>query len=302
MLRDCLASLHPDTQHAHLEVIVVDNASVDGAAEMVRQEFPWVRLVCNASNRGFSFANNQAAQLACGEFLFFLNNDTLVPPHTLQSLLDFADKHPQAVMFGPKLKGTDGKIQVSYRSKPTVGTLLHRTTLLRWTSLFREEYRLYRRTDFQDSDVREVAVLMGAAILVRKSDFDRWGGWDEEFAFGGEDLELSIRAGQYGKLIYWPDVEVVHHGRASTRQHPSFAPPQIAVGMVKFLRKTGTPAWQIMLYKTAITLDAPLTMMVKLVEYCWRTVRRRPKAKKSLLSALAAASLLRWGLLDFWRA
>src|SRR5437764_13551994 len=141
LLRACLRSLRPARQGVRLEVIVVDNGSTDGAGDMVARAFPHVRLIRNPANRGFACANNQAAARARGRYLFFLNNDTVVPPGTLRRLLDYAHAHPQVGMVGPKLRDAQGQAQVSYRQRPTASTLLHRTSLLRWTGLLRGAYR-----------------------------------------------------------------------------------------------------------------------------------------------------------------
>ena len=90
LLKACLRSLKSKLQRLRLEVIVVDNASTDGAAEMVRRRFPRVVLVQNADNVGFARANNQAARLVRGRWLFFLNNDTVVPPGALRQLVEYA--------------------------------------------------------------------------------------------------------------------------------------------------------------------------------------------------------------------
>src|SRR5581483_6236825 len=162
MLRGCLASLYEQPQGVRLETIVVDNASEDGAADMVAEEFPEVRLHRNAANVGFARANNQAARLARGRYLFFLNNDTVLPSGTLQRLLAFAKAQPHAGIIGPLLRDGEGKVQSSYRLRPTIGTLLHRTCLLRWTGLLRHGYERYRRQDGDLKTSRPVEVLMGA--------------------------------------------------------------------------------------------------------------------------------------------
>ena len=123
LLRQCLRSLFDQPQGAVFEVIVTDNASTDGAAEMVAAEFPQVTLVRNAENRGFAVASNQAARRARGRFLFFLNNDTEVPPHTLGRLLAHAAANPAAGMFGPRLREPGGAVQISYRRRPTVARI-----------------------------------------------------------------------------------------------------------------------------------------------------------------------------------
>src|SRR5579859_7236406 len=96
VLRACLESLLDYPQGVRLEVIVVDNASTDGAPDMVARDFPEVNLVRNATNRGFAAASNQAAQRANGRYLLFLNKDTLLPSRALSRLVQFARKHPEA--------------------------------------------------------------------------------------------------------------------------------------------------------------------------------------------------------------
>ncbi len=303
LLRACLNSLREDLQKTRLEVIVVDNASTDGAAEMVAREFPEVILIQNAVNQGFSIANNQAARLARGEYLFFLNNDTLVPPSSLCGLLKFAENNPDVGLIGPRLIGADGNYQVSYRCKPTVRTLLNRTLLFRWIGLFRKDYLRYRRREFDPSKPRKVDILMGAALFTNRKKFLSWGGWDEDFTFGGEDLELSTRIGSQAPLVYWPEVEIVHHGRVSTRRHIAFASTQIAVGMLRYLRKSGVAPWKLWIYKLAIILDTPILILAKTVEFIWRLIRnRREKARKSLLGVKAGWHFLTSGLIDFLRA
>lgn len=302
MLRDCLQSLQEEFQSIQMEIIVVDNASTDGAADMVAEEFPHVMLVRNHHNRGFSAANNQAAKAAQGRYLFFLNNDTIVPPGFLHEMLMFAEDHPEAGMIGPRLRDPQGNVQVSYRPRPTVLTLLHRTMFLRWTGLLRGAYRQYRRAKFDSETAREVDILMGAAIFTPREKFLSWGGWDEDFQFGGEDMELSIRAARFTKLVYWPEVEIIHHGRSSTRQSP-VASTQIAIGLVRYLRKTGT-CWPVLLmYKAALTLDTPITLLCKLAETLYRRLQgRKAKAAKSWVAARVCWHFLTRGLLDFWKA
>jgi GT2 family glycosyltransferase len=303
LLRACLESLLDRPQGVHVEVIVVDNGSTDGAADMVEQEFPDVVLSRNPANAGFARANNQAAWRSQGRYLLFLNNDTVVPPGTLGRLVAFADAHPQVGMVGPRLRDSQGQPQVSFRQRPTVMTLLHRTSLLRWTGLLRRAYRRYRRQEFDPYSTREVEVLMGAALLVRRGLFFDCGGWDEDFVFGGEDLDLSARVGERGAIVYLPQAEIMHLGRVSTRQHIGFASTQMAIGLVRYLRKAGTSRPALLGYKLAITLDAPLQFVGKGIQYLWRRMHgRRAKAEKSLLAMRGLGHFLVKGLVPFWKA
>src|SRR5262249_43303220 len=138
-------------------------------------------------------ACNQAGRLGRGRFLFFLNNDTFVPPGTLARLCAFARANPRAGLIGPRLRNPRGRVQSSARGTPTIGALLQRLTVLRWTGLFRRAYRSYRGRDVANRDTGPVAVLMGAALLIPQGLFRRLGGWDEAFAFGGEDIDLCHR-------------------------------------------------------------------------------------------------------------
>ena len=303
MLRGCLRSLTDELQDVRLETIVVDNASADGAADMVARDFSHVRLIRNSNNAGFSRANNQAAEEARGNYLFFLNNDTLVPPGTLRRLVDFLEAHPEVGMVGPRLRDGEGNIQVSYRPRPTVATLLHRTALFRWTGLFRSAYQGYRRREFDPATTTAVDVLMGAAVLVDRKRFLAWGGWDKDFTFGGEDMELSYRVNQQAAVVFYSGAEIVHYGRSSTRQNIHFASLNIAIGLVQYLRKTGCSRPGIWAFRLAVTLDAPLQFLVKGSQYLFRRLLgQRKKAQKSLLIVRALGHFLTRGLVRFWRA
>jgi N-acetylglucosaminyl-diphospho-decaprenol L-rhamnosyltransferase len=303
LLRACLESLQDQPQGVGLEIIVVDNSSSDGAVDMVAREFPEVLVIRNDCNCGFSRANNQAAHKARGRYLFFLNNDTVVPPGTLRRLVDYAERHPEVGMVGPRLRDSRGEFQVSYRQRPTMAALLHKTNLLRWTGLFKYAYRRYRRQGFDPYTVRNVDVLMGAAVLLPRARFLACGGWDEEFTFGGEDLELSTRINQAAKVVYLPQAEILHFGRVSSRLHIGFASSQMAIGLVRYLRKLGYSRLAVLAYKTVVTFDAPLQLAGKLVQTGWRRLWRQPaEAERSWLAAQGMCHFLTTGIRSFWRA
>ncbi|MDY3558677.1 glycosyltransferase family 2 protein [Gemmata sp. JC673] len=303
LLRRCLQSLFEQDQGARFEVIIADNASTDGAADMVAAEFPDVVLIRNAENYGFARASNQAAAVATGRFLFFLNNDTLVPEHTLRRFLDLAEANPGAGMFGPRLRGADGEFQISYRRRPTLAALLHRIALLRWTGLFRRAYYEYRRDTFDPMKAREVEVLMGAAVFLSRTVFDRVGRWDEAYWFGVEDIDLSTQVSRFGPVLYAASVEIVHYGRAAGRTNINFAAPNVAIGYVHYFRKCGTGPLALFAYKALVTIDAPLQLTQKLVEAVWRRATgQRAKAHNSLVAARGLWAFLRRELLRFWKA
>ncbi len=303
LLRACLKSLAPALQKVRLEVIVVDNASTDGAAAMVARCFHRVVLIRNRENLGFARANNQAAQRARGRYLFFLNNDTVVPPGALRRLLEFARKNPEVGLVGPRLRNGQGRVQTSCRACPTVGALLHRTCLLRWTGLFRRAYRRYRERDGNLQITRPVDVLMGAALLVRRKVFTELGPWDEDYSFGGEDIDLCTRIGKTHPVVYHPDVEITHYGRVSSRKHIGFAHSNTIIGIARFLRKNGASRSALWFYKAVLTYDAPLQGVGHLLQYAWRRMRGQPeRAAKNVVALRGIQHFLTCGLLRFWQA
>jgi GT2 family glycosyltransferase len=286
-----------------LEVVVVDNGSTDGAADMVARQFPRVKLIRNADNRGFARANNQAARAARGRYLFFLNNDSRVPPGALRRLLEYARAHPEAGLIGPCLRDAAGRPQLSYRLRPTVGALLHRIGLFRWTGLFRQAYRSYRGRGSDFTTTRPVEVLMGAALFVRRRLLVEVGGWDEGYTFGGEDIDLCTRIARTHAVVYHPQVEVTHHGRVSSRRHAGYAYTHTVVGITRYLRHSGTPRPALWLYKAALTLDAPVQLLVHAAQYLWRRLLgRRRKAARTLLALRGVSHFLTKGLIGLWWA
>jgi N-acetylglucosaminyl-diphospho-decaprenol L-rhamnosyltransferase len=298
-----LKSLYTAQQGTQFEVIVVDNGSTDGAVEMVALEFPQVILIRNKENRGFAAASNQAASCSKGSYLLFLNNDTEVPAHTLRRLLEHATARPDGGMFGPRLREPSGTIQISYRRRPTIAALLHKVSLVRWTGLFRRAYSEYRRGSFDPNGVRSVEVLMGSAVFLPREVFESAGRWDERYRFGVEDIDLATQVGQTRDVIFAGDVEVIHHGRVSSRANVRFAVPSVATGYIQFFRKSGVRTWPLFWYKLAVTLDAPVQLIGKLIEAAARQVTgQRQNARRSWAAVRGMWAFLTHELARFWRA
>jgi hypothetical protein len=302
-LRRCLASLTARRQQIRLEVIVVDNGSTDGASEMVDRDFPRVQLVRNEGNAGFARACNQAARLARGRYLFFLNNDTVVPREALARLVAYARANPTAGLVGPRLRDGKGRVQCSARQRPTVAALLHRLTILRWTGLFREAYRRYRGRDADPELTRPVEVLMGAALLMPRRIYQQVGGWDEGYTFGGEDIDLCTRVNRSHEVVYHPAVEVLHLGRMSSRKHTGFATANTLVGITRSLRQSGTSEWALCCYKALFTLDLPMRGVSLLGRWLWSKARSKAKtAMRAERELVGLGYFARHALWAFWRA
>lgn len=197
------------------EIIIVDNASTDGSAEMVRVEFGDVRLIVNAENLGFARANNIGIRASRGRYVLLLNNDTLVPPGALAALVAFMDAHPEAGAVGPRLLRPDGTPQpYAFGGDPTLGYLLRRGI-----------NRLILRCPLHDwatDTVQQVDWVSGACLMVRRAAIDQAGLLDENIFMYFEDNDWCLRIRQAGwKVYYDPQVAITHIGGQSVARNPA---------------------------------------------------------------------------------
>ena len=219
LLDACLQSIHDTQGDLQVDTIVVDNASSDGSAEMVRVKHPWARLIANSDNRYYAAANNQALQAADAPFKLLLNPDIVVHPGSLQALPAFMAAHPQGGAVAPRLRGVDGEIQPSCRAFP--GPEIVRYEALCLSRLFprHREFGKYRMTWWDYNDERTVDQPMASALLLRATALDQIGLFDEQFPMFFNDVDLCRRLWDAGWQIWFtPHAEMTHLGAASTRQ------------------------------------------------------------------------------------
>jgi N-acetylglucosaminyl-diphospho-decaprenol L-rhamnosyltransferase len=223
LLRKCLWSLQATAEPCR--AVVVDNASRDGSAEMVRREFPAGELVALAENVGFARAANLGAGRAATPYIFFINPDAEATPAAPAALADFLDTHPAAAVVGPLVVGPDGSPESTQRDEPTAWNLAREhLPLLKNVTSRRAGHNLRRRTDW----------LVGAALMVRRDAFVRVGGFDESFFLYYEDADLCLRLRDAGHEIWFePGARVVHVGGASAL--PTFG--SAAAVQLEYLRR-----------------------------------------------------------------
>ncbi len=218
-LRRCLASIRANPARVQCEVIVIDNASPDESADMVRAEFREARLIANDENVGYAAGNNQGMEVAQGRYLLLLNPDVEVKPGALGALVEFAESHPDVAAVGCRLVGLDGKVQRSLRSFPEPWGVLCEYTKL--SKLFPRSRRLasYRMTWFDYDREMEVDQPMGSCLLMSRKAIDEIGMFAEEFPIFFNEVDWLYRAKQRGWKVYFtPAAEMIHAGGASTRQ------------------------------------------------------------------------------------
>ncbi len=243
-LEEAIRSVLESDPDLSIEVIVLDNASVDGSAGMVRERFPKVTLIASPENLGFARGYNRAIAAASGRHLLVLNPDTVVRPGALGRLVAFMDSHPEAGAAGPKLLNSDGTLQFSCRRfpKPMVGVL--RNTVLGRLAPRNRFTRDYLMQDWDHKSVREVDWVSGAAICIRRETWDQVGGFDEGYFMYSEDMDWCLSAHQRGWRIYYlPDAVIVHRIGRSSDQRPIAMVIQFHRSAARFYRKHYAPNW-----------------------------------------------------------
>jgi GT2 family glycosyltransferase len=206
LLRQCLQSVHRTMKEITFEVIVVDNGSVDGSATMMEAEFPMVRAILNAENRGFAAANNQALRIMSGRYALLLNSDAILTEDAAAALYRFMEGHPEAAMACGQLLNADGSEQNSIAAFPTLLTLMTNTSLLEY--LFPRRYPSKRHPH---PGPIEIESGIGACLLVRKTAVDAVGMLDERYFFFFEETDWAFQMRRAGwKIYHVPAARIVH--------------------------------------------------------------------------------------------
>lgn len=211
----CLASLQAAAEGLPLELVVVDNASGDGTPDLVRQAFPWARVLENETNRGFAAAANQGARGARGRHVLFLNPDAVPSAGSLAVLVRALDADPSVGLVGPQLLNPDRSPQPSAWIAPGFRSLAFDALLL--ANLFPRSRMSFLTVE--GTEPREVSCLSGACLLARRECFESLAGFDERFFLYHEDFDLCLRAraaGYHVQLV--PEARVVHSVGGSSFQ------------------------------------------------------------------------------------
>jgi len=219
LLYNCLKSVYDETKCIDFEVIYVDNASEDDSVEMVRKEFPNVRIIENEENKGFIIANNQGIEVSEGRYILLLNSDTIILDNAIAKTIKFADEHLNAAIVGCRVLNTDRTLQRTCAMYHSLLNMFLSATYL---------YKVFPRSKFfgreamtwwDFNDVREVEVVYGCFSLVRREAIDQVGLMDPRYFVFGDDPDWCYRFGKAGwKIMFTPEPEIVHYGGQTTKK------------------------------------------------------------------------------------
>ncbi len=220
-LRSCIHSIHRGIDVPY-EICVVDNASKDKSLEYLKKECPEVLVVGNTENRGFAAAINQGIAATKAPFVLWLNPDTEILEGSFLKTLKLMEEDPHLGILGLQILNPDRSIQLSCRSFPSYETaFFNRYSLM--TRLFPQNplSRKYLKTGDDHSRISPTDWVSGACLLHKRSMIDSLGGLDERFFMYCEDVDFCKRAQSAGwKVLYDPDVKILHHIAGSSRQVP----------------------------------------------------------------------------------
>lgn len=219
-LEQCLHSVYKSSAGLNCEIIIVDNNSVDGSCQMIRDKFPGVKLIDNKKNLGFSTANNQGIRIAKGKFILVLNPDTILQEDTLNKCFAFMEAHPEAGSMGVKM--IDGKgnfLPESKRSLPTPMVAFFKIFGLSAMFPRSKIFGKYHLGYLDKEQTHSIEILPGAFMFIRKTVLDEVGLLDENFFMYGEDIDLSYRIIKAGyKNYYFPHTTIIHYKGESTKK------------------------------------------------------------------------------------
>lgn len=221
VISNCLQSIYATIHSTAFEVIVSDNGSTDGSVDFIRQNFPRVQVIENRTNLRFAKANNVGIRASRGEYTLILNPDTIIHDGTLDQLVVFAEQHPEAGAFGCRVLNPDGTYQISARPFVSLRgewiAALHLRPLGYLSDWFLADSYIGWKGDTQ----RTIDRHSGCFLLARGDLLKRLGGFDEQFFYYYEDLDLCRRIWEAGySIIFHPDVTITHLGGQSTRRSP----------------------------------------------------------------------------------
>jgi O-antigen biosynthesis protein len=219
-LEQCLYAVTKACPGTDAEIIVVDNNSTDRSRAYLEPVFPQVKFIWNETNVGFAMANNQALAAAKGEFVLFLNPDTILPEDCITKCISFLNEHPAAGALGIRMVDGSGKfLKESKRAFPSPLTSLFKLSGLARLFPHSKLFARYHLGHLPENENHEVDVLAGAFMMIPKKVLDEIGNFDERFFMYGEDVDLSFRIQQAGyKNYYFSESTIIHFKGESTKR------------------------------------------------------------------------------------
>lgn len=296
-LLKCLQSLTIETFRHETEIIVVDNGSTDGSIDIVKDQFSQVKLINNETNLGFAKANNIAIRQSKGKYVCLINSDVVVKEDCISRVIRFMDDNYRVGILGPRILGTNGKVQRSCMEFPTLWNAFCRSFALDYffpkSKIFGSQLMRY----WQHDDIKSVDVINGCFWIVRRTALEEVGLLDERFFIYGEDIDWCRRFHDNDwDVVFFPEAEVIHYGGASSSNAP-----------IKFfieMHRSNLQYWQKHHGDCVSHAFLFLTLVHYIIRFCGQMFiywMRPAKREVSLFKLKQSTSVMRWVLSNCMR-
>lgn len=266
LLKKCLESIYKYTKETDFDIYVVDNLSGDGTIDMIRKNFPQVKLIANNYNAGFAKANNQPLTKGVGEEVLFMNPDMEFTENTVKIMHDFLAEHPDTDIATCMLEYGDAERQNNIKRLPTFCSQFLILLKLHHFLSFLPTIRRYLAKDFDYTKEQQVENIMGAFVYARTSKFKELGAWNEKYWLWWEDVDLCKTAKNKGiKIMYTPKTKVIHHEGKSFEQVANVAKQwRFIKGMLRYFSIHHT-LYEVLLLALIVPISMGLAYLSKIL-------------------------------------
>ncbi|MFA6422675.1 MAG: glycosyltransferase family 2 protein [Candidatus Buchananbacteria bacterium] len=224
LLKQCIRGILQFPPSVEYEIIVVDNNSYDGSAQMVGDEFPAIKLIASKENLGHHKGNNLGMKNSTGKYVLIVNTDIAVLDNAFDKMYQYMESHPDCALLGPRLKNPDGSTQMSCMHFPTKMTPIYRRTFLGGLPWAKKELGKYLMVDFDHSQISEVDWILGACQMVRRAAIEKAGYLDEYLFLYFGDVAWCKKFWQVGyKVCYFPEAEIIHYHKRESANSGLFS-------------------------------------------------------------------------------
>jgi GT2 family glycosyltransferase len=238
LVLQCIDSLLSKKGNYTQEIIVVDNASVDGSSDAIKEKYPEVQLIQNSQNLGFAKANNIGIKKSKGMYVCLLNSDIQVLDNTISFMINFMNNHKEVGLSGPRILWPDMTLQHSCMNYPSIRTQVCETLsfnrIFPHTALFSGEYMTF----FNHDRLIKVDWLIGCFMLIRREVLETVGLLDELFFIYSEETDLCKRMHEAGwNIVFLPEVSAIHHNASSSSKNPIRFSAEQRLSALKYWKK-----------------------------------------------------------------
>jgi hypothetical protein len=295
----CLRSIRDTAGDLDLEVIVIDNHSQDAPCATLKEQFPWAHLLLSEQNLGFGRANNLATKQSSGQYLLFLNPDTVVLGDALRQMLSALKRTPKAGAVGCRLLNADGTLQATcVQSFPTIANQLF---ALNWAQRRWPASPLWGRQAAYTNDpdkVHPVDFVSGAAIMLRRDIFFDVGGFNPDYFMYAEETELCLAVQKAGYTVgHTSAARIVHFGGQSTKTcQDCFAAVTMRDSVYRFFKRNRGSLYAVT-YRYGLLASAISRMILLSILFPLAAVLRYQSLKSGISTALSKwISIARWAI------